>query len=138
VQVFTTKLQHIVSSKAKYGKALGLTKKLLDIAQKLDCFYEVYGMFQAFIDEKQAEILKEIQVDNTELNDQEVTEINCTNPLPTRRRGHPPKWYHSEGENQKSAKELKENEIINVNNNSNQKKIRKCKRCQGTGHDMRN
>ncbi|CAG8708562.1 16343_t:CDS:1 [Funneliformis mosseae] len=73
--------------KAKYGKVLGLAKKPLDIAKKSDRFNEVYGMFQVFIDEKQAEILKEIKIlvakkaGNVELNDQ-VAEINCANPLP--------------------------------------------------------
>ncbi|CAG8697019.1 1224_t:CDS:2, partial [Funneliformis caledonium] len=91
-----------------------------------------------FIDEKQAEILKEIkilvakQAGNVELNDQ-VAEINCANPL----HGRSPKRYQS-GENQKTTKRFKENENINVDDNGNQKKTRKCKRCQETGHDMRN
>ncbi|CAB4491848.1 unnamed protein product [Rhizophagus irregularis] len=52
-QVFTSKLQRVVSSKAKYGKALVLAKK--------HCFNEVYGMFQSFIDEKQIELLEKVQ-----------------------------------------------------------------------------
>ena len=115
-QVFTSKLQKIVSSKAKYGKALGLAKKVLDVAQKLDCFNEVYGMFQAFIDEKQIRMLQEVQ--NTEsiglieqqsnaadlstfgLIEQQSNAANlstiehniiCTNPLTSKRHGRPPK-----------------------------------------------
>ncbi|CAB4495765.1 unnamed protein product [Rhizophagus irregularis] len=143
-QVFTSKLQNIVSSKAKYGKALGLAKKLLDIAQKLDCFNEVYGMFQSFIDEKQIELLekvqynvKENQVDDGNQNNELETEINCVNPLTSRRRGRPPKRYQSEGESQKIVKKNKENQSVNTND-STLKKLRKCRGCQETGHDLRN
>jgi hypothetical protein len=51
-QVYTEELQSIVSTKAKYGRSLGLARKVLDLAQKLECFNEVNGMFQNFIDDK--------------------------------------------------------------------------------------
>ena len=149
-QVFTSKLQNIVSSRAKYGKALGLAKKILDIAQKLDCFNEVYGMFQTFIDEKQTELLErarnnhivEGQFNDRNMNDQNDSgtlenEINCVNLLTSRRHGRLPKRYRSEGETQKTTKKSKENQSADTND-STQKKLRKCKRCQGTGHDSRN
>ena len=85
-------------------------------------------MFQTFIDRN--------------INDQNnggalETEINCVNPLTSRRRGHPPKRYRSEGETQKITKKNKENQSDNTSD-STQKKLRKCKCCQGTGHDSRN
>ncbi|CAG8660424.1 5165_t:CDS:1, partial [Funneliformis caledonium] len=39
--------------KAKYRRSLGLARKLLDLAQKLDYFNKINGIFQNFIDEKQ-------------------------------------------------------------------------------------
>ena len=81
-QVYTEKLQSIVTAKAKYGRSLGLARKLLDLAQKLDCFNEVNGMFQNFIDDKQQELLQKHQeiMDNDNVNGKE-NEIKCSNPI---------------------------------------------------------
>ncbi|CAB4437149.1 unnamed protein product [Rhizophagus irregularis] len=103
-QVYTESLQSIVSAKAKYGRSLGLARKLLDLAQKLDCFNEVNGMFQNFIDIKQQELLqKQQEITDKDVNEKE-NEINCFNPITSRRRGRPPNRYLSEGEIAKKKK----------------------------------
>ncbi|EXX60449.1 hypothetical protein GLOIN_2v1794311 [Rhizophagus irregularis DAOM 181602=DAOM 197198] len=56
-QVYTKKLQVIISAKLKYGKAFGFTKKALDLTQKLDCYNELNGLLQIYIEEKQQELL---------------------------------------------------------------------------------
>ena len=111
--VYTKQLQSIVSTKAKYGRSLGLAKKVLDLAQKLDCFNEVNGMFQNFLDDKQTELLG-LQISNKEnlqignennVNIGMMTEnpVNCSNPMTSRRRERPPKRYLSEGRLQSEA-----------------------------------
>ena len=97
-------------------------------------------MFQTFIDEKQVELLERVR-NNTivegQLNDRNMddqnngaleTEINCVNPLTSRRRGRPQKRLRSEGETQKITKKNKENQSTDTNDII-QKKIRRCKRC---------
>jgi len=142
-QVYTEKLQNIVSAKAKYGRSLGLARKVLDLAQKLDCFNEANGMFQNFIDDKQQELLQKHQ-EVTNKVDEKENEIECSNPITSRRRERPPNRYLSEGEaikqkkmkgdHAKSEVNLSDNKEINVYN----KKQRRCKGCQETGHDLRN
>ncbi|PKB96841.1 hypothetical protein RhiirA5_385066 [Rhizophagus irregularis] len=56
-QVYIEKLQGIILAKLKYGKAFGFAKKALDLTQKLDCYNELNGLLQTYIDEKQQELL---------------------------------------------------------------------------------
>ncbi|PKY56420.1 hypothetical protein RhiirA4_428235 [Rhizophagus irregularis] len=139
-QVYTESLQSIVSAKAKYGRSLGLARKLLDLAQKLDCFNEVNGMFQNFIDNKQQELLqKQQEITDKDVNEKE-NEKNCFNPITSRRRGRPPNRYLSEGEiaKQKKVKVDHEGNLLENKEMDNNKKQRRCKGCQETGHDLRN
>jgi hypothetical protein len=135
-QVYTEKLQGIISAKSKYGKAFGFAKKALDLTQKLDCYNELNGLLQTYIDEKQQELLCNQTTDeNTTGNQQE--NIECSNPVTSRRRGRPPGRYLSEGETLRQNKKQKKPEG-NLEVNGNDKKERKCKGCGGTGHDLRN
>ena len=122
--------------KAKYRRPLGLARKLLDLAQKLDCFNEVNGMFQNFIDDKQQELLQKHQeiMDNDSVNGKE-NEIKCSNPITSRHRGRPLNRYLSESETKqkkvkidhvKSKGDLLENKEMDMNN----KKQRRCKGCR--------
>ena len=123
-QVYTERLQSIVSAKAKYGRSLGLARKLLDLAQKLDCFNEVNGMFQNFIDNKQQELLqKQQEITDKDVNEKE-NEINCFNPITSRRRGRPPNRYLSEGEiaKKKKAKVNHEDNLLENKKMDNNKK----------------
>lgn len=126
--VYTEKLQSIVSTKAKYGRSFGIARKALDLAQKLNCYNELNGMLQLFIDEKQHELLQKSQITDKEniRDDHQNDESNiiCSNPVTSRRCGRPPNRYLSEGETSSQ--------------NKKQKAQRKCKGCQGVGHDLRN
>ncbi|PKY41491.1 hypothetical protein RhiirA4_539632 [Rhizophagus irregularis] len=135
-QVYTEKLQGIISAKSKYGKAFSFAKKALDLTQKLDCYNELNGLLQTYIEEKQQELLCNQTTDeNTAGNQQE--NIECSNPVTSRRRGRPPGRYLSEGETLRQNKKQKKTEG-NLEVNGNDKKERKCKGCGGTGHDLRN
>ncbi|CAG8680557.1 12862_t:CDS:2, partial [Funneliformis mosseae] len=150
-QVYTAELQSIVSAKAKYGRSLGLARKVLDLAQKLDCFNEVNGIFQNFIEDKQQELLqkhnKESLNNTRQITDENNTNeiehgIGCSNPITSRHRGRPPNRYLSEGETAKRNKKVKmnlrsEDDLENKETDGNNKKQRRCKRCQETGHDLR-
>ncbi|CAB4384439.1 unnamed protein product [Rhizophagus irregularis] len=92
--VYTEKLKNIVSVKAKYGRSLGIARKALDLAQKLNCYNELNGLLQMFIDEKQQELLQKDQtIDKENSNDHQrndESDIICSNPVTSRRRGRPP------------------------------------------------
>ncbi|CAB5355162.1 unnamed protein product [Rhizophagus irregularis] len=83
-----------------------------------------------FIDEKQQELLQKDQtIDKENSNDHQrndESDIICSNPVTSRRRGRPPNRY------------LSEERIPENSNNGNNKKQRKCKGCQGVSHDLRN
>ncbi|POG60143.1 hypothetical protein GLOIN_2v1817146 [Rhizophagus irregularis DAOM 181602=DAOM 197198] len=100
--VYTEKLKNIVSVKAKYGRFLGIARKALDLVQKLNCYNELNGLLQMFIDEKQQELLQKGQtIDKENSNDHQrndESDIICSNPVTLRRRGCPPNRYLSEGE----------------------------------------
>ncbi|EXX66145.1 hypothetical protein RirG_126640 [Rhizophagus irregularis DAOM 197198w] len=82
-QVYTEKLQGIISAKLKYGKAFGFAKKALDLTQKLDCYNELNGLLQTYIEEKQQELLCNQTTDeNTAGNQQE--NIKYFNPVTSR------------------------------------------------------
>ncbi|CAB4375410.1 unnamed protein product [Rhizophagus irregularis] len=146
--VYTEKLKNIVSVKAEYGRSLGIARKALDLVQKLNCYNELNGLFQMFIDEKQQELLQKGQtIDKENSNDHQrndESDIICSNPVTSRRRGCPPNRYLSEGETanknkkQKMTTDLELERIPENSNNGNNKKQRKCKGCQGVGHDLRN
>ncbi|CAB4495757.1 uncharacterized protein OCT59_009527 [Rhizophagus irregularis] len=110
-QVYIEKLQGIILAKLKYGKAFGFAKKALDLTQKLDCYNELNGLLQTYIDEKQQELLCNQTTDESR--------------------------YLSEGETLRQNKKQKKTEG-NLEVNGNDKKERKCKGCGGTGHDLRN
>jgi hypothetical protein len=132
-KVYTEKLQNIVSAKAKYGRSLGFARKALDLAQKLNCHNELNGMLQTFIDEKQQELLyncrttdkENVIVDQREKNESCNKEINCTNPVTSRRRGRPSNRYLSEGETLKQNKKQKIT-ATELEIDGNNKKERKC------------
>ncbi|CAG8677709.1 6091_t:CDS:2 [Funneliformis caledonium] len=97
-------------------------------------------------DEKQQELLQDIDKENIENNHQENNEPNiiCSNPVTSRRRGHPPNRYLSEGE---TANQNKKRNVTNLElehttenevNDGDNKKQRRCKGCKGIGHDLRN
>ncbi|GBC25428.2 hypothetical protein GLOIN_2v1776592 [Rhizophagus irregularis DAOM 181602=DAOM 197198] len=146
--VYTEKLKNIVSVKAKYGRSLGIARKALDLTQKLNCYNELNGLLQMFIDEKQQELLQKDQtIDKENSNDHQrndESDIICSNPVTSRRRGRPPNRYLSEGETanknkkQKMTTDLELERIPENSNNGNNKKQRKCKGCQGVSHDLRN
>jgi len=43
-QIYTKKLQKIILAKAKYEKFLGITRKVLDLAQKSNCYNKLNGI----------------------------------------------------------------------------------------------
>ncbi|CAB4383362.1 unnamed protein product [Rhizophagus irregularis] len=91
-------------------RAFGFAKKALDLTQKLDCYNELNGLLQTYIDEKQQELLCNQTTDESR--------------------------YLSEGETLRQNKKQKKTEgNLEVNGND---KERKCKGCGGTGHDLRN
>jgi hypothetical protein len=71
-------------------------------------------------------------------------DVVYSNPVTSRRRGHPPNRYLSEGKTvsknkkQKMTIDLELQHIPENNNNGNNKKQKKCKRCEGLGHDLHN
>ncbi|PKY45382.1 hypothetical protein RhiirA4_419794 [Rhizophagus irregularis] len=89
--------------------------------------------FQTFIDEKQQELLQKDQTidkensDNHQRNDE--SNIVCSNPVTSRRRGRPPNRYLSEGKTasknkkQKMTIDLELQCISENNNNGNNKKV---------------
>ncbi|CAI2185256.1 7014_t:CDS:2 [Funneliformis geosporum] len=134
-QVYTEKLQKTVSAKAKYVRSLGIARKALDLAQKLNCYNELNGILQTAMDK---ENIKDNHQENGEPN------IICSNPVTSRVHGRPPNRYLSEGETANQNKKRKvtnlelEHTTENEVNGGDDKKQRRCNGCKGIGHDLRN
>ncbi|CAG8722025.1 258_t:CDS:2, partial [Funneliformis caledonium] len=73
-QVYTEKLQKIVSAKVKYGRSLRIARKALDLAQKLNYYNELNEILQT--EEETANQNKKQKVTNLELEHTIENEVN--------------------------------------------------------------